>query len=674
MKRSFVLMIVVLSAVGGLFAHDCRDYSSQSEIADSRGLDRVFVETPPPPGPVRPVAEFETASQVLIRYPLGFPTALVVQFANVAEVVCLVSNTTVQSQATTAFQNAGVDMSQVIFLIASTNTYWTRDYGPWFIFDGNDELAIVDFPYNRPRPLDDEIPRTFALTYDYPLYGMNVINTGGNYMTDGINSAAQTTLVYQENSSQTQHQINQKMSSYMGISNYFVVQDPNNTYIDHIDCWGKFLAPDKVLIRSVPTTHAQYNAIEATANYFAGLDCAWGYPYKVYRVNTPQNQPYTNSIFLNNNVFVPIMNSTYDAQALQAYSDALPGYNIIGVAGNYSTPWESTDALHCRAHEIPDRAMLYVSHQPYFGEVAQQTNLDFLATVKAYSQMPLYTDSLFVSYKINQSQWFRAYLSNTTGTEFNTIISNLIPGDTIRYFIHAADQSGRSIDHPLTGAMDPHMFWIAGDNQPPVITHFPLSQLTPDQLPITLFAYVTDGTGVDNVQVVYQIDDGEEITLDMMDAGDDMWLVIFEPVLPPQDCHLYYKIVATDSADPSNVSYSPATGWYDVFIESTSANDENIPAAGFSFNNVYPNPFRQRDGRPVSVSYVAKAGNQVQLSIYNIKGQQVRNLQTITKSAGSQNLFWDGKDKSGQAVPSGVYYLRLNCAEGSVVKKLLILK
>lgn len=672
MKRSFILMIVVLSLAGGLFAHDGRDYGSQSETSDSKGFDRVFVETPPPPGPVRPVAEFEPASQVLIRYPLGFPTALVAQLANVAEVVCLVSSTTVQSQATTAFQNAGVDMSQVIFLIASTNTYWTRDYGPWFIFDGNDELAIVDFPYNRPRPLDDEIPRTFALTYDYPLYGMNVINTGGNYMTDGINSAAQTTLVYQENSSQTQHQIYQKMSSYMGISNYFVVQDPNNTYIDHIDCWGKFLAPDKVLIRSVPTTHAQYNAIEATADYFAGLDCAWGYPYKVYRVNTPQNQPYTNSLILNKTVFVPIMNSTYDASALQAYSDALPGYSIVGVLGSYNTPWESTDALHCRTHEIADKAMLYVSHQPYFGEISQQTEFDFSASIKAYSQMPLYTDSLFVSYKINQSQWFRAYLSNTTGTEFNTIISNLIPGDTIRYFIHAADQSGRSIDHPLTGGMDPHMFWVAGDNQPPVITHYPLSQLTPDQLPITLFANVTDGTGVDNVQVVYKIDDGEELTLDMINTGDDMWLVIIEPVLPPQDCHMYYKIVATDTADPANVNYSPATGWYDVFIESTSVNDEYV-TAGFGLTSVYPNPFRQRDGRPVSIAYVAKAGNQVQLSIYNIKGQRVRNLQLVTKAAGSQNLFWDGKNKSGQAVPSGVYYLRLDSSEGSSVKKLLIL-
>ncbi len=34
--------------------------------------DQRFTETPPPVGPVRPVAEFEPASHVLIRYPWGY--------------------------------------------------------------------------------------------------------------------------------------------------------------------------------------------------------------------------------------------------------------------------------------------------------------------------------------------------------------------------------------------------------------------------------------------------------------------------------------------------------------------------------------------------------------------------------------------------------------------------
>jgi len=673
MNKSVLLIALIFISAFSLSAHDGIDYSNQT-VQNNNSYDRVFIETLPPVAPVRPVGEFEPATQVLIRYPLGFPAALVAQLANVAQVVCLVSSTSTQNQATTAFQNAGVNMSQVIFLIASTDTYWTRDYGPFFIFDGNDALGIVDFPYNRPRPLDDEIPRTFALTYNYPLYGMNLTQTGGNYMSDGNNTAAQTTLVYNENSSLTSQQIYQKMHDYLGVTNYHVVQDPNNTYIDHIDCWGKFLAPDKVLIRSVPTSHAQYNAIEAVANYFAGQNCVWGYPYKVYRVNTPQNQPYTNSLILNKTVFVPIMSSSYDAAALQAYSNALPGYNVIGVTGSTSAPWEPTDALHCRAHEIPDRSMLYVNHQPYFGEVTLQNNYNFNAVIKAYSQQPLYTDSLFVKYKVNQSQWYSTALINTTGTDYTTFVGNFAPGDTIRYFIHAADQSGRSIDHPLTGALDPHKFWIAPDTAPPNITHSPITQLTPDQIPVTLIAIVTDNYGVENVQLVYKIDDGPEITLEMTASDNNIWMITFEPDLPLQECHMYYKILANDMTNPPNTSYSPETGWYDVLIDNTSNNDNIVPAPAFSLGLIYPNPYSISEARPVSISYYSKANNTVKLSIYNIKGQLVRKFQNITKTNGNQNIFWNGRDNSNQAVPSGIYYIKLESTDGKDIKKILILK
>ena len=63
-----------------------------------------------------------------------------------------------------------------------------------------------------------------------------------------VNTAAQTNLVYSENGN-NQTNVNTKMNQYLGITNYCVVADPNNTYIDHIDCWAKFLAPDKILIR-----------------------------------------------------------------------------------------------------------------------------------------------------------------------------------------------------------------------------------------------------------------------------------------------------------------------------------------------------------------------------------------------------------------------------------------
>ena len=161
-------------------------------------------------------------------------------------------------------------MDNVEFITGSTDTYWTRDYGPWWVVDGNSEIGVVDFTYNRPRPNDNDAPQKMSDYLNTPYYSTDIEHCGGNYMTDGIGGAASTTLVYSENS-YSNTQIHNIMESYYGIDTYHVLDDPNNTYIDHIDCWGKYLSPQKLLIRSVPTNHPQYNEIENVVSYFQSI-------------------------------------------------------------------------------------------------------------------------------------------------------------------------------------------------------------------------------------------------------------------------------------------------------------------------------------------------------------------------------------------------------------------
>ncbi len=623
---------------------------------------RDFVETPPPYAPVRAVAEFEPSSHVLIRYPLGIPTSLVVHLANTCQVICVVSNATTQNQATTTFQTAGVNMANVSFMLAATNTYWIRDYGPWFVFDGYNQMGVVDTRYNRPRPNDDEIPRTFATQYGYNLYGMNLIQTGGNYMCDGINTGSQTTLVYEENPTLTTAQINQRMLDYMGIERYFVLPDPNNTYIDHIDCWGKFLAPDKVMIRSVPTTHSQYNAIEATAQFFANQSCAWGYPYRVFRVNTPQNQPYTNSLILNKKIFVPLMNSSYDNQALTAYRNAMPGYEVIGITASGGSPWESTDALHCRTHEVPDRDMLLVKHTPYNGQVNPADNYDFNAFILAHSNSALYTDSLFVCYKVNQNAWQRMSLSPVNNHNYSASLTGFAPGDTIRYFIHAADLSGRSTDHPFTAASDPHKFWITQDNIAPLILHNAITSLQVEEFLtyVTIMAEVTDNTGVGSVVLTYKLDNGAETSVPMNLSQGNTYIAYFPVNFTLQSQHLYYKITAYDNSNPPNTSYLPLQGWFDCLIILSSADEQLTAGFGFRINSISPNPYKAIGSRQLKIVFDTKANQKVKLNIFNVKGQLVHSEQKVTKSSGQDMFLWDGKGISGLKLNPGVYFVQIS--------------
>jgi agmatine/peptidylarginine deiminase len=431
---------------------------------------RDFYVTPPPAAPARSVAEFEQMNGVLVRYPFGISTAIIKEMAEDAIVYTIVANQSQQNTVISQYNNAGVNLANCQFIQAPSDSYWTRDYGPQFTMDGNYEIGVVNFPYNRPRPNDNDIPIAVANFMDVELYGMNVVHTGGNYMSDGMGIAASTTIVYTESqqSGISNAQVNQRMLDYLGIQTYHVVQDPNNTYIDHIDCWGKFLAPDKILIRSVPTSHAQYNAIEQTVSYFASQISSYGTPYKMYRVYTPQNQPYTNSLILNNKVFVPITGSSWDNAAIATYTEAMPGYEIHGFTGS----WESTDALHCRAIGVADLGMLYIRHVPILGNAPVNIVYDLTVRINPLSGADLNLANTKLFYQVNGGNYLSVSLTNIGGYEYTAAIPAQPEGSEIHYYIQAEDLSGRIAKHPIMGATDPHIFFV-GSPVPPELIYNP---------------------------------------------------------------------------------------------------------------------------------------------------------------------------------------------------------
>jgi len=376
----FLLFSLVFSAIQ---AEELPIGFTAEEWENRDVIKQWLYRTDPPPGPVRNVAEYEPMQGVLIRYPFGISTSIIREMAEDVIVYCLVSSSQ-QNSAYNSMNNADVDMGNVEFIVGSTDSYWTRDYGPWWVVDGNGDYAIVDFTYNRPRPNDNDAPYKVSEHLDVPYYSADFISTGGNYMTDGFGISASAHIAYTENDEcNTNNQssiplppceyVDDVMDDYYGIDTYHVVADPNNEYIDHIDCWGKFLSPNRLLIREVPTSHSQYDEIEDVVDYFQSVSTSDGGLWEIFRVYTPNDQPYTNSLILNNKVFVPIMNSSWDDEALEVYQIAMPDHEILGFTGS----WQSTDALHCRAKGIPD-----ISYTPFdSGDINMDGSIDILDVV-----------------------------------------------------------------------------------------------------------------------------------------------------------------------------------------------------------------------------------------------------------------------------------------------------
>ncbi len=416
-----------------------------------------------PPAPLRQPAEFEPMHGVLIRYPFGIPYDLIAEMAEDVEVVTIVASQSEQTYVVSQYQSHGVNLSNCDFLIAQSDTYWTRDYGPWFVFTGNGDMAVVDFTYNRPqRPHDNQIPQNFALAYGYDHYLMPLIHTGGNYMTDGHGISVSTDLVWDENAL-SHEEINDTVFNYLGVHTYHVVPDPLDSYIDHIDCWAKFLAPDKIMIIEVPPGDPQYDDVENAVAYFENQTSCYGTPYQIYRVpsgyTTSPGEPYINSLILNNKILVPLSGSPMDAAALQAYQNAMPGYDVIGFL---SGSWIPTDALHCRAKGIPDREMLYIDHTPLTGEMDAGTD-GFLveANITPYSGENITNAS--VCWKVEGGSWTYLHMNHTVNFTYCAHIPPQPGGTKIYYYLHAEDASGRKENHPYIGAPQAHFFTSAMD-------------------------------------------------------------------------------------------------------------------------------------------------------------------------------------------------------------------
>ena len=598
-KLFFSFFFIALMAVTSLQAQDQKPdwmrwhYLSEEEMnTPVRAIN--FTETPPPTGEPRFVAEFEPMQGVMIRYPLGIPESLVAQLSNNCHVYCIVANYD-QNSAQNTFQNAGVNMSNLTFVNAASDSYWVRDYGPWYIFEDR-HPAIVDNRYNRPRPNDDNMSQVFANFWNIPMYGMNLEHTGGNMMEDGRGHGVSDNLVFQENN-YNEDNVRQKMRDYLGIDPYHVTIDPQGDYIAHVDCWGKYLAPDKILIAQLPQSNSHYADYEQVANYFATTNCCWGYPYHVYRVQEPGGYtlaPYTNSLILNKTVYVPLGdNNNYNQMALQVYQEAMPGYDIVGVPYNsYWGGWENTDALHCRTRGVMDFNMLFVDHRDvWHGMPDWQSSYPVVSKFIAYSGQDLKQDSLLVYYKINHAEYQVAHMTATGNPdEYVGMITGYSSGDTISYYVFGADESGHRYTQPVFAELDPHQF-IVGPHQ-----NTGELNITPDTIVFTemgqhrtfnIINETTETVMINDIipEIGSAINVGEPVLPYTLEVGQSVTVTVDLQYAPLKEDYLSYKIQIITSVGEYQVTALVIDEAYDMglynpgspFVELTVNEPQAIP-------------------------------------------------------------------------------------------------
>jgi len=146
-----------------------------------------------------------------------------------------------------------------------------------------------------------------------------------------------------------------------------------------------------------------------------------------------------------------------------------------------------------------------------------------------------------------------------------------------------------------------------------------------------------------------------------------------------------YDFIAVDyNATSDHTFYAEPTDWalisaYDyqgawlmrlnVSGELNSVEGSDIVSATTLLGN-YPNPFNPT----TTISFnLAEAGN-VNLGIYNIKGQLVKTLVNEHLDADNHNIAWNGRDENNNTAASGIYFYKISTKSYSSTRKMILMK
>jgi hypothetical protein len=103
------------------------------------------------------------------------------------------------------------------------------------------------------------------------------------------------------------------------------------------------------------------------------------------------------------------------------------------------------------------------------------------------------------------------------------------------------------------------------------------------------------------------------------------------------------------------------------------AGDAPLPKS-FALHQNYPNPFNPTTTIAFSIGEGVVGAIHARLDVYNVLGQRVTTLVDGYVEPGRHEYEWDGTDRSGRQVASGLYFYRLIAGRDAETKKMVLLK
>lgn len=452
------------------------DYYQTYNFGASKGIET------PPNGSVRCAAEWEEVQTLVITWTEQYDD-IQSQIVDAAQEECRVLISCTDSNAVkNTLAGNGVPDVNLDFLEVPFNSIWIRDYGPNTMYYNNvDSLFMVDWMYNRPRPDDDAMPEEHALFHDVPIYSttsspIDLINTGGNWMSDGHGTAFASELILEENepgnpynvTAKNETEIDNIMSDFMGITRYIKMPVLPYDEIHHIDMHMKLLDEETLLVSEYPDGVADGPQIEANLQYvLSTFNSMFGTPYKVVRIPVPPStsglypddngyyRTYANNVFINKTVLLPTYREEYDTTAIRILQEQLPGYNIVGidVDNNGQNLISLSGAIHCITQTVGVSDPLLITHQP-LDDTYDVIN-DYEVSADIEHRFGIASANLYWS-TVQGGSYTAIPMTAGSGVSWTADIPAQPSGTTIYYYVEGVSTNGKTQVRPIVA---PEGYW-----------------------------------------------------------------------------------------------------------------------------------------------------------------------------------------------------------------------
>ncbi len=395
------------------------------------------------------------------------------------EVIILTENPgTTQSFLLNSDWGGPVDLTNVSLVQTDLNSIWIRDYGANTVYgDEVDDLFLVDWVYNRPRPFDDVSPQAVADFLNLELYSTtqspwNLWNCGGNFMQNGNGQGFASNLVLNENQGGTSSwgapfpnhsvaQIDNIQNQFLGIDEYIKMTVLPFDGINHIDMHMKLLDEETLLVSEYPEGVSDGPQIEANIQFIQdNYTTRYGNPYKIIRVPAPPaanngNYPpngwyctYANGVFVNNTFIVPTYYEQYDTTAIRILQEALPGYNIVGIDVDNSGQnlISAGGAIHCITHTVGVNDPLLITYQ----KLPDTNETEEAYTLEAYLNHVSGVSSATLFWKTDLNAPYQSVpMTNIGGNNWSGDIPAQGLNTTVYYYVEGTANSGKVQTNPL---------------------------------------------------------------------------------------------------------------------------------------------------------------------------------------------------------------------------------